>query len=251
MKNQLVTILAALGFFTRIPVPAAIGQSPELLDRAVRYLPLVGVLVGAAGAAVTMLTLQILPSSVAVLLGMITTVLLTGAFHEDGLADAADGFGGGWERERVLAIMKDSRLGSYGALALVLALGTKFHAVQGLPWETMGFALIAGHAGSRLAVLVLMRFLDYARDDESARVRAAAQRPAVADLLVGAVFGLAPFALLPWENALLAAGLAAVVTLLAARYFRRRIGGYTGDCLGATQQVVEVAIYIGLLCNFS
>ncbi len=256
MKTQLDIFFAALRFFTRLPVPARIDHAPELLDRAARYLPLVGIVVGTIGAVVTVLALKILPSSVAVLLGMLATILVTGAFHEDGLADAADGLGGGWDKTQVLAIMKDSRIGNYGAVALLLALAFKFHAVQGLPWELMAPALIAGHAASRFAAVMLMHQLDYVRDDDSARARPLTQRMGRGDLVLAGAFGLLPFALLlywwmPWQNVLLAIVLAAAVTVFAARYFVRRLGGYTGDCLGATQQVAEIAIYIGLLCNFS
>ena len=256
MKIQLDIFFAALRFFTRLPVPVRIDHAPELLDRAARYLPLVGIVVGALGAVVTVLALKILPSSMAVLLGMLATILVTGAFHEDGLADAADGLGGGWDKAQVLAIMKDSRIGSYGAIALFLTLALKFHAVQGLPWELMAPALIAGHAASRFVAVMLIHWLDYVREDDSARARPLTQPMARGDLLLAGVFGLLPFALLlylwmPWQNVLLAIVLAAAVMVFAGRYFVRRIGGYTGDCLGATQQVAEIAIYIGLLCDFS
>ena len=250
LRAELAYFFAALRFFTRIPVPAWVGHSQEQLDKSVRYFPAVGVLVGGLGALVTVLALKLLPSSVAVLLGMLTTILLTGAFHEDGLADAADGFGGGWEKAQVLTIMKDSRIGSYGAVALVLVLSLKYHAVQGLAWELMAPALIAGHAGSRFASTVLIHVLDYVRDDETGRTKPLGQHTGRGELALAGVFGLVPFVFLPWESALLAIALAVLVTVLAGRYFRRRIGGYTGDCLGATQQVAEVAIYLGLLCEF-
>jgi adenosylcobinamide-GDP ribazoletransferase len=250
MRNELSYFFAALRFFTRIPVPAWVGHDQAQLDCAARYFPAVGLLVGAAGAAVTVATLQVLPSSVAVLLGMLITILMTGAFHEDGLADAADGFGGGWEKEQVLTIMKDSRIGSYGTVALVVMLSLKYHAVQGLPWELMPFAIVAGHAGSRFASTVLIHVLEYVREDETSRSKPLARRIGRGELFVATLFGLLPFIFLPLENVLLAIALAALVTWLAARYFKRRIGGYTGDCLGATQQVTEVAIYLGLLCNF-
>lgn len=250
MRKQLIYFLASVRFFTRIPVPAWVGHDQTQLEGAVRYFPAVGLVVGIAGAAVTVAAMQLLPSSVAVLLGMLTTLLMTGAFHEDGLADAADGFGGGWEKDRILAIMKDSRIGSHGTVALVMVLSLKYHSVQGLPWELMPFAIVAGHAGSRFAATVLIHALDYVRDDATARSKPLTRRIGRGELLLAALFGLVPFVFLPPANALLAIALATLVTWIAARYFKRRIGGYTGDCLGAAQQIAEVAIYVGLLCEF-
>ena len=126
MKRQLEYFFAALRFFTRLPVPGWVGHSAEQLNHAARYFPLVGIVVGAIGAAVTELAVLALPIGIAVMLGMAATVLVTGGFHEDGFADACDGFGGGWEKAQVLAIMKDSRVGSYAVIGLVLLLSTKW-----------------------------------------------------------------------------------------------------------------------------
>ncbi|MDI6748430.1 MAG: adenosylcobinamide-GDP ribazoletransferase, partial [Rhodocyclaceae bacterium] len=180
------------------------------------------------------------------------TLLATGAFHEDGLADSIDGCGGGWTKEQVLAIMKDSRIGSYGAIGIGLTLLAKFaalaHLVAVLPAPTFLAALIAGHAASRFAAVTLIAGLDYVREDASTKAKPLATRLGKGELAVAAVFGLAPCLLLPAASGGVALALAALVTLLAARYFVRRIGGYTGDCLGATQQLTELAFYLGLAC---
>jgi adenosylcobinamide-GDP ribazoletransferase len=249
--NELRVFLAALRYFTRLPVPGWVGHSQAQLDRAVRYLPLVGVLVGAVGAAVTEAAALWLPASVAILLGMAATLLATGAFHEDGLADASDGFGGGWDKAQVLAIMKDSRIGSYGALAIGMALLLKFNLLAEIdaaaPPPGLALALVAAHAASRLAPVLLMRGLAYARADETAKAKPQAQTMGATDLVVAAVFGLAPCLLLAPLVALGALTCAALATLASGLYFRRRIGGYTGDCLGAAQQLAEMAFYLGLL----
>jgi len=255
IRRELGYFFAALRFFTRLPVPAWVGHSQEQLDHAARWFPLVGILVGAIGAAVTELAALALPIGVAVLLGMAATILTTGAFHEDGFADSCDGFGGGWDKAQVLAIMKDSRVGSYATIGVALILLTKWNALVevdaafGPPF--LAIALVAGHAASRLASTALIRYLDYVRDDDSSKSKPLAQRMAEHELAFAAVCGLAPCLLLPPADMLAALAAVALATLLAARYFLHRIGGYTGDCLGATQQVAELAFYLGLLCSFT
>lgn len=255
MKRELEFFFAALRFFTRLPVPVWVGHSQAQLDGATRYFPLVGILVGAIGAAATEAAALALPIGIAVLLGMAATLLATGAFHEDGLADACDGFGGGWDKLQVLAIMKDSRIGSYAAIGLGVVLLLKWQALVeidaglGPPW--LALALVAGHAASRFAATVLIFSMDYVREDESAKSKPLAQRMTPGALGLAAAFGLAPGLLLPPLEAAIALAATAVATVIAALYFRRRLGGYTGDCLGATQQVAELAFYLGLLCGFS
>ncbi|MBI3094426.1 MAG: adenosylcobinamide-GDP ribazoletransferase [Rhodocyclales bacterium] len=255
MKRELEYFFAALRFFTRLPVPAWVGHEQDQLNHAARYFPLIGILVGGIGAGVTELVALALPIGVAVLLGMAATILATGAFHEDGFADSCDGFGGGWDKAQVLTIMKDSRIGSYAALGVGLILLTKwsalteFDAALGPPF--LALALVAGHAVSRLASTVLIFFLDYVRDDDSSKSKPLAQRMAPGELAVAALCGLAPCLLLPLAEVLAALAAVILCTLLAARYFVRRIGGYTGDCLGAAQQASEVAFYLGLLCSFT
>ncbi len=250
--RELTAFLAAVRFFTRLPVPAWVGHSQQQLDHAARYFPLVGIIVGAIGAAVTEGTALLLPATLAILLGMVATLLATGAFHEDGLADACDGFGGGWEKLQVLTIMKDSRIGSYGTIGIGMALLIKFTALSELdalvPPPALALALIAGHAASRLGPVLLMRVLEYVREDATAKSKPLAKSIGNGGVALAAVFALAPCVLLAPEAALCGIGGVLLVTVLAGRYFYRRIGGYTGDCLGATQQVAEIAFYLGLLC---
>jgi len=255
IRRELAYFFAALRFFTRLPVPAWVGHSQDQLDHAARWFPLVGILVGAIGAAATELAALALPIGIAVLLGMAATILATGAFHEDGFADSCDGFGGGWDKAQVLAIMKDSRVGSYATIGVVLMLLAKWNALveidAALGPPFLAIALVAGHAASRLASTALIHFLDYVRDDDSSKSKPLAQRMARGELAVATVCGLAPCLLLPPAEMLAAQAAATLAALLAARYFVRRIGGYTGDCLGATQQVAEIAFYLGLLCSFT
>jgi len=249
VRRELEYFFGALRFFTRLPVPAWVGHSAEALNHSARYFTLVGLIVGLIGALVFALTSFFWPKTLAVLLAMAATIYVTGAFHEDGWADMVDGFGGGWTRERTLEIMKDSRIGSYGAIALVLLLLAKFMALVELDMLLVAPALVAGHAFSRLCATSVMHFLDYARDEGKAKPLAT--RISVGELVVAATFGLVALLLLPPLSVVFGVLLAAAATAFLARKFQQQLGGYTGDCLGATQQLAELAFYLGLLCRFS
>lgn len=254
MGAWLSSFWLAVGFFTRIPVPAPAAWSPEAQRAATRHLPLVGWGVAAAGAGAYALAAWALPMGVAVVLSMAATIRLTGALHEDGWADTCDGLGGGWDKAQALAIMKDPRMGSYGAIGLVLLLLAKAFSLMSLaPHGLAQFAqaLLAGHALSRLAPVVVMQTLPYVRDEESARAQAAAGTLPPGGLAWAAAWGLAPLLMLGWRPALGALVGATLTTLYARQLFRRRLGGYTGDCLGAAQQLAELAIYLGLIAAWN
>jgi len=239
IPRQWRLLLTAVQFLTRVPVPAWVGHGPAQLDQAMRYLPLVGIGIGLAGAAVLALASAGLPRPAAALLSVAATLLLTGALHEDGLADTLDGLFGGTTREDALRIMRDSRLGTYGAAGLTLALGLKVAALSALPAAVP--ALVAGHAGSRLMVVCVLAGLPYARADGKATPVAGGV--GIMELAVAGVCGVLPMVALGGRAVpalLLAAGLAWGM----ARWFRRRLGGYTGDGLGAVQQVTELTILL-------
>jgi len=255
MLQQLRLFLTAVQFFTRLPVPAWVGHSAQQLEQAARYLPLVGMLVGAISATVLYLAVQVLPLSLAIGLSMAASILVTGAFHEDGLSDFADGFGGGHTKEKMLAIMKDSRVGAYGAIAIVLVLLLKYQALVELVGKhSLLFAaavLIAAHAVSRLMAASIMLTQRYVREDDSARAKPAAQL-GHASFAVALLTGIAALAILYAAGANASAILTAAASALLMRAhlawrLQRRLGGYTGDCLGAVQQLTEIAFYLGLL----
>lgn len=254
MRHQVELFFTALGFFTRIPVPAWVPWSPERLNRAARYFPLVGWIVGAVAAAGLYLASLLLPVSVAVLLSMALTLRLTGAFHEDGWADTCDGLGGGWDKLQALAIMKDSRIGTYGAAGLMLMLASKAAALIELATHSPGLAAIAlgvAHPLSRLASVSLIHTLSYVREDELSKARPLARTLERHELAIAGGSGLLPLLLLPTDAAAAALALVVVVTWRARQVFRRRLGGYTGDCLGAAQQAAELACYIGILAAWN
>ncbi len=247
MKNQLNLFLTALMFYTRIPVPATLEYSPERLNRSTRYLPLIGWIVGGIGAAVFYGLVQVLPLQLSVFLSMLATILLTGAFHEDGFADFCDGFGGGYTREKIFTIMKDSRIGTYGSIGLIGMLGTKFLALQSMPAYVIPLALVAGHAFSRLMPVIIIFTSWYSREDELSKTKPIGKRGKNSDLILAIIFALVPMSLLPWQLTAIAVPSALLLTFLFKKYTERKIGGYTGDCLGALQQLVEVLFYLCLI----
>ncbi len=246
LKTEWNLFWTAVTFFTRIPAPPGTTFSMEALNRSSRYFPLVGILVGGVAAAVFAFSRLFLPQSVSVLLSMAATILVTGAFHEDGFADVCDGFGGGWRREQVLEIMKDSRIGAFGAIGLVLLLTLKYASLAELPSGLVPAALAAGHAFSRLCSLSLIFCMRYVRENEDAKAKPLSTEITRGGFLVACLTGLLPCLLLP-PGTWLAVVPPAAATWVLARYFRKRIGGYTGDCLGAAQQVSEVFFYLAVL----
>lgn len=249
--HQLRLFFIALQFFTRIPIPRWVGFDPAWLHQASRYFPAVGWIVALVTAAVYALASLLWPQAVAVVLATVAGIWLTGAFHEDGFADVCDGFGGGMTPERVLEIMKDSRVGAYGAIGIVLMLVFKMTLLASLPVHYVVPALLIAHPCSRLASCTLIWRLEYARLEGKAKPLA--QHMSSAEWLIGLLSvalpaaGLLYLGLLPLANMVTACVFLALASWWLARLFVRRIGGYTGDCLGAIQQLSEVAFYLGLL----
>ncbi|CAN7471160.1 adenosylcobinamide-GDP ribazoletransferase [Trinickia sp. LjRoot230] len=242
-------LCAALRYFTRVPLPGNVGTTASDLAGAIRYFSLIGALVGGLGAVVFLAALRWFPVPLAVLLSMATTLAVTGAFHEDGLADCCDGFGGGATREDVLRIMRDPRIGAFGVIGLVMALALKWQTLAALPPLLAAWLMIAAHAASRAMAASLLITLDYARADGKAQP--VAQRLSWRAYGVVAVLGL-PWLMWPDWRAGLVALLAALLARVAlSRYFVHRLGGYTGDCLGLVQQVVELVIYLCVLAWIS
>jgi adenosylcobinamide-GDP ribazoletransferase len=254
MWHELRLFLVALQFLTRVPIPAWVGWKPEWLQDSARHFPAVGLCVGSAAAGVLWLSAHAWSALIAVLLSMAATIWLTGAFHEDGLADTCDGLGGAVTREKALAIMKDSRLGTYGAVGLLMVLALKAAALHSLAVRDLAATLVLlplAHAWSRTATVLLLRLLPYGGDAEHAKAKPLAQQVdgfGLALALMWAVLAAAVAALYVDAEVLLWAALAAaVVTLWMARWLRLRLGGFTGDALGATQQFSELAVYLAAL----
>lgn len=269
--------LLAIQFFTRIPVTgrlaAWVGYSPDMLRASAAHFPGIGVVVGGAAAAVFALLQLLLPDTpftplVAAVFSTIATVLVTGGFHEDGLADVADGLGGSYHRERALEIMKDSRVGAFGAMALVLVLLCKvallalLGSVELLDADEQPFlfsgwyvcaALWVGHVISRGLPLVMIRLLPHVGDTATSKSKPLAGQIASSGLLIAFAWCFGALALaslaLSAINLFVACSFSVVALLAMLRFFKRRLQGFTGDCLGATQQVCEIAFYLGLAAS--
>jgi len=276
MTQFLRHYLLSLQFFTRIPITGRlaqwVGYSPAMLRASAGHFPGVGVLVGGLVALFTAVLLMGLPQTgsaplVAAALGTVLSVLITGAFHEDGLADVADGLGGSYDRNRSLEIMKDSRVGAFGAIAVVLALLSKV-VLLGLLGDVSApllvLALFVAHVVSRTWPLLTIRLLSHVGDAAGSKSKPLADQISLTALGTGLIWLFSALALTVYVQAatdyvaldlsnvdlLQALANALVASLLAwawmTRWFARRLGGFTGDCLGATQQVCELAFYLGL-----
>lgn len=244
IQQQINLWFIALAFFTRIPVPASTEFSQANLNRASRYFPAVGWLIGLICAFSLWLGLQWFSIEIAVILSMLVSLLLTGCFHEDGLADSCDGMGGGWTVKQKLNIMKDSRIGTYGSAALWVSLSLKFVALSQLIEPIL--ALIVAHPLSRVIPTVLIRIMPYVADTDTSKVKPLAESGSNADTFIAVFSGglallLVPSSLFPLVVVLLCVGLVSYL------FLRKQLNGFTGDALGATQQVSELAIYLTLL----
>ena len=245
-------------FYTRIPCPKNIDHNPEYLNKASRYFPIIGWIVGAISFAVYYLLSNLFSNDIAIILAVISGILTTGAFHEDGFADVCDGFGGGWTKDKILKIMKDSAIGAYGAIGLVLLFLLKFQALAQL--SSIQFAIynsqfiililfVTAHAISRLAAISIVFTHEYSRDDASSKSKPIAQSYTWREVFGAFFFGLLPLLFLScfhWQFSLVLLPVFATRFFLA-RYFQKWIDGYTGDCLGATQQVCEVIFYLSII----
>jgi len=242
MTECLRLFLIAIQFLTRLPVPGELQTSEETLGRATRFFPMVGVIVGASAALIFWLLRQLLPQSAAVWVAIIFTTFITNGFHEDGLADAFDGFGGGWTKEQALEIMRDSRLGTYGALALVFLILGKYSFLSALAPGQVWRWLIVAHTASRWTVLPLCAWLPYARAEGKGKL--VAKQVGIVEIFIGSVTLFTTALLLPWQAAVAALSITGLATLLSGFYYRARLSGITGDCLGATNQIAEVSLYL-------
>lgn len=260
MKKQLDIFFTALMFYTRIPCPKNITHDPTYLNKATRYFPLIGWIVGGIGALVFALSYKVFSVELTILFTLLANILTTGAFHEDGFADVCDGFGGGWTKEKILKIMKDSAIGAYGAIGLVLLFAIKFYAIYSVTDDisdasyvnvitACAFVFIIVHALSRLTAISIIFTTDYVREDELSKSKPIAKQNTWKEIFGAFVFGLVPLSVLvymDWGFILILIPLI-LLRFFAIRYFKKWIGGYTGDCLGAVQQLAEVIIYLSII----
>ena len=248
IRQEARLFVCAVQFLTRIPTPQLPGFQPEWIRQSARYYPLVGHVVGAAAALVLYGAAQVWSPWIAALLAVAAGVVLTGGFHEDGLADTADGLGGGLTRERRLELMKDSRLGSYGALALGLTLALRVAALAMLAQNSpllAAVAMLAAHGLGRAAAVAAMTVMPYGGDPGMAK-EGRPDRASWGGLSVAILIALWPLAVLPPVAGAGGLALGMLVGAIPAWLAWRLIGGRTGDVLGAVEQAFEVGFLLAV-----
>ncbi len=256
LKQEIRVFFTALMFYTRIPCPSWVDHSDELINQSTRYFSLMGYIVGAISSVAFLAGNYLLSFHVGIILSLIASVLTTGAFHEDGFADVCDGFGGGWTKEKILFIMKDSRIGAYGVIGLVLLFALKITILSAvLPvhlhqYSTVFAVLISSHSISRFFASTLIFWMPYSRETGNSKSKPVAQGFSTGSLLFSFLFALIPLILLALTSqnywVFLSFGVLTTTVFWLGNYFKKWIGGYTGDCLGATQQVSEVVFFISI-----
>ncbi|WP_158210334.1 adenosylcobinamide-GDP ribazoletransferase [Myroides phaeus] len=251
IRRQLIYIATAIMFFTRIPIPFKIPYSEEIMNKSQRYFPFIGYIVGGVAAMSFYLFQFLFSIDIAIVLSMCISVLLTGAFHEDGFTDVCDSFGGGYGKEKIMTIMKDSRIGAYGVIGIVLLLLLKFLALHELGSASISLVvitLINAHITSRFHASTMIYTHQYVRDtDQSKSKPLANKRLPYQSLLFSLTITLVPFFLYNNYMFILSFFISYLGKLYLAYYFKKHIGGYTGDCLGTIQQVCEVLFYLSTI----
>ena len=249
LRNQLSTFAIALQFMTRLPGLDGSGWSKDRERASVGYYAASGAVIGIIAAIVYWLAIQLFSPLLASLIAVTAAIIVTGALHEDGLADVCDGVGGGQNLDKALAIMKDSRIGAYGTIGLIVFIGAKVLALSDLPGTMAMLALVAGHAASRAAILGILATASYARV-EGGTASTVATRPSRDNWMITsftvAIVAVVSVVTMPFGAIVYSVAGLALLGLAMRQVFMRKLGGYTGDCLGATQQACELGFYLGL-----
>lgn len=251
IKNEAVYFLTALMFFTRIPVPFKVPYSKEIMNRSQRYFSWVGLLVGILNAGVLFVSYHLFNADIAIVMMIIFSVLLTGAFHEDGFADVCDSFGGGYNKTAILTIMKDSRIGAYGTIGMVLIILLKFFSIEYLLDHSITktlYIIIIAHAYSRFMAGTMIYTHQYVTDIDSSKSKPLANDPdSTLSLIIGAASFIIPIFLIQDWKIIPVLLFSLCGKLYLGWYFKKHIGGFTGDCLGTVQQVCEILFYLGTI----
>jgi len=254
LKREIHYLLTALQFYTKIPTPNWFEFSDQALNKSRKYFPLIGWIIGGIGVITLLLSHSLLPLSVSVLLSMLATIYATGAFHEDGFTDTCDAFGGGWNKTQVLTIMKDSRIGAYGTIGMIGLFSLKWLTLYEIGLYSLPILCVTylnAHVTSRLMASLMIQTHDYVQDpDKSKSKPITTHRLSHGEMGYSSIFMLlANLLFYPHYLLLIAIPFSYLTQLYLSHYFHRRIGGYTGDCLGATQQLTEITFYLTILSS--
>ena len=246
MKKEIDIFFTALMFYTRIPCPSYINHDSEILNKATRYFSLVGWIVGVISFMTFYISSIFFDQSIAVILSLLSGVLITGAFHEDGLADVVDGFGGGWTKQKILEIMKDSRLGTYGVISIFFLFFIKYITLNSLftnteNWLHILLIFVSYHALARLTSINIVFTSQYSREDMNSKSKPVANNFGIREIFGVYFFGILPLLCLIYLDFKFSFILIPLSLLyyFSKRYFEKWIEGYTGDCLGAVEQLAE------------
>ncbi len=245
MKN----IAAALIFFTRLPFwrLKAFQVPAKYFSQVINYWAVVGWLTGGVMAASLWLATQIFPYSIAIIIAILSRVLITGALHEDGLADFLDGFGGGNSKERILEIMKDSHIGTYGVIGLIFYFLMLYSCLAELSMPFACFTILMADPLCKYISSQITLFLPYARTAESSKSKTVYKQMSIKTFVVSVVFGLSPLFLVPNIKFVIAIIFPVILFLLLIFFMKKKLQGYTGDCCGATFLMCELSFYLGAI----
>lgn len=249
LRSEIYVFLTALMFYTRIPIVWRIPFTETMLNVSVRYFPLVGAIVGAMVAGIFVGLSYILPYAVALVLSLCFSWIITGAFHEDGFADFCDAFGSFVTKEKALLVMKDSRLGTYGVLGTIGMVAAKFSVLYHIPVQALPYSIVFAHVASRVFPAWIIHFMQYVRLDDSSKSKPVGEKSSIFNQLCASIIVL-PFLFFYSKITCISLLVAICVSLCFSWYLYKRIGGYTGDSLGALQQIIELAIYLTFLSYF-
>jgi adenosylcobinamide-GDP ribazoletransferase len=242
MSRTVQDIATAFQFLTRLPI-RRLPYDSNSLSRSAKFFPLVGLVIGALGSILYLWLIRHLPTAIAALLTVTLFVLATGGLHEDGLADVSDAFGGGSDREQILDILRDSRIGVFGTLAIAISVGLRLLLLAYLPQSRLPAYLISGHVLCRWTALPLGCVLPPARESSSQGARIAGQISG-ASLVIGTLFAAVIVTYVLRRAMWMPVLSTLTVTFVSGLYYWRRIGGVTGDCFGATNQLTEIVVYL-------
>lgn len=247
IKEELKILCTAILFYTRITLPGHIEFSDERLNKATRYFPFIGILVGGSGAFVFWALNLFLSVHLSVIFSQVLMILLTGAFHEDAFADFCDGFGGGHTKEKILSIMKDSRIGTYGAVGISMLILTKYLLVVEFDVILIPVVLIAANIVSRLMPVFFIFTSKYTGIEESSKSKPVGGEKSLKTFIIACIWGISPVFFLKLEVYASCVLFLLAIFLFFRFYVHKKINGYTGDVLGALQQISEIGFYLSFL----
>jgi len=247
MKKIFYQLVAAITFFTRIPLWRIINITTESFPQIIYFWPLTGWITGAITAGVWFGFSMIFPPMLAIILALVVRVLLTGGLHEDGLGDFFDGFGGGKTKEDVLRIMKDSHIGSYALVGLIFYYSLFINSLASLPKQTIPLVILIADPLSKFLTGLMMNFLPYARAVDDSKVKTIFEKMNYLQVFIAAIFGLLPMVLFIEPKLWLASLGSLVMVVFILFLVKRKINGYTGDICGATTLLSELSFYLGFI----